>query len=142
MVELFSPFVGELDLSQIASRIGWEFMKICKGQVRKPPTEVAKLAVELYSAVKAAQALVNGKLTTDIPGVDKIPLVRRRMLIMESAKRDANVSKYEAISKYALKHSDIVQDIASGKREPTSDELEQLREHFGSLSLVLAEAGL
>ena len=142
MVELFSPFVGELDLSQIASRIGWEFMKMCKGQVRKPPTEVAKLAVELYSAIEAAQALVNGKLTADIPGVNTIPPVRRRMLIVESTKRDANVSKYEAIRKYTLRHSDIVQGIASGKREPTSDELEQLCRHFGSLSLVLVEAGL
>lgn len=142
MQELQFPFYGEPDLSQLASRVGWEFLKLCRGETRKPPTEVAKSALNLCLAVEAAQALVAGKDIEDIAAVESISPVRRRMLIAESARRDRDISRYEAIANYAFRHRDVVENIASGKREPNPEELEQLREHFASLSLILAEVNL
>jgi hypothetical protein len=142
MQGLALPLFGQLDLSQIASRIGWEFMKLSRGEVRMPSQEVAKLAQELFQSLQAAEALVAGREVEDFPGINNIPTLRRRMLVAEADKRDVSISTYKAIRKYALKQDEVIQDVASGKREPTTDELCELREHFALLSLVLEEAGL
>lgn len=142
MQALALPMFGDLDLSQIASRIGWEFLKLCRGEVRISSQELAKLAQALSEAVQAAEALVAGAEAEDLPGSNSIPASRRRMLVAQAEKREVSTLRYEEIRKYATTYDEVIQDVASGKREPTTGELDELREHFAVLSVVLAEAGL
>jgi hypothetical protein len=137
-------FYGELDLSQTASKVSWEFLKLCQGETKKPATEVAKIALKLCLAVNGIKDLYAGKYKyiEEVPAINSIPTATRRMFLAENRKKDTNITKYKAIASYACKLKSVLESIASGEQRPTADHLEHLREHFASLSLILSEVDL
>ncbi|MHB8104179.1 MAG: hypothetical protein ACYDG5_01375 [Dehalococcoidales bacterium] len=135
-------FLGELDLSQVASRIGWEFLTLGRGKLGVSPKDTAEHAIVLCSAVQAAEALVSGTAIGDTPAIDNIPATRRRMLLAEGGRRALSVSRLRKIRDFAFMHNDVIQGIANGSRDATPSDVDKLRQHFALLSLSLAEVGL
>jgi len=143
MLELESPFYGKPDLCQVASRVGWDFMRLSRGETgTTPAAEVAKRALDLCRAVEVARALVGGKDVQDATAFETIPATRRRMLMAERTTAGHDASRYEVIADCASRHKPLLESIALGKRHPDHEQLELLRRHFASVSLVLAEASL
>jgi hypothetical protein len=138
MSEMSVSFNSELDPSQIASKVSWE---LCQGDAMQLPT-VAQIALDLCQTVEAAGAVVSGQDVEEIPAINTLSTARRRMLLSEGRKRDVDVSKYQAIASYACRYNSILQDITTGKRKPSQNDVEQLRAHFATLSSILVEADL
>jgi hypothetical protein len=130
-----------LDPSQAASRVSWEFMNLCQGKSEYLP-QIATAALNLCQSVEAAGAFIAGKSDEDVPAINALPAARRRMLLSKGLKQKANLSKYKTIAGFACKYNDVLEEMKLGKRELSQDELEQLRTHFSHLSSILVEADL
>lgn len=142
MDKLATRLLGQASLSQIASEVGWDFLKLGGEKPTSPSTSVAELGLSLCQTLQAAEAFVSGRGSDDYPLTENLPIAKRSMLIAERGKRDANITKYKAIADYACEQEGVLRDIVSRGRSTTSEELERLGKHFASLSLILAQVDL
>lgn len=142
MTMLHRQSSGDLDLSQIASRLSLAFLRWGRQGTNQSPPEVAETALTLCEAVETASAIAAGEEVSDQQGWEIIPVQRRRTLLAETLRKDSNAAGYKALATYACRHNDALRQIASGSHEPKGEELEELREHFSRLALLLADVNL